>query len=197
MTKKTIYLHIGMPKAGSTSIQDFIINNLSALNSKGIDYPLVKGNQNGEALFFAARQGNNEIISSIKQYIEASKTPNMIISYEGLHMHINEIIYALNTIEDTNFKVIFYMRRAIELTCSFWQQICKVHGCTKSLETHIKSEDITLWRIISNSTNNTLTTTIILLDRLKKQFVNGNLIADFCDFINIDYKELSNLKTLK
>lgn len=37
--RKTLYLHIGTPKTGSSAIQTFLEQNRETLRSKGIDYP--------------------------------------------------------------------------------------------------------------------------------------------------------------
>ena len=36
---KTLYIHIGMPKAGSTSLQTFFTLNRARLQAHGVDYP--------------------------------------------------------------------------------------------------------------------------------------------------------------
>ena len=124
----------------------------------------------------------------------------MIISHEALHIHINEIINALNTIKDTNFKVIFYVRKSIDLICSMWQQGCKTHDYKISLKTFILNQnEIPFYESFKNLKLNKYINkdNYIVRPFEKEQFVGGNLITDFCDFINIDYKELSNSQEIK
>ena len=52
--EKTLYLHIGLPKTGTTSIQNYLFENREALMQRGVCYPkpLASVGHHAEALLF-------------------------------------------------------------------------------------------------------------------------------------------------
>ncbi len=74
MSEKTIYLHIGQPKTGTSSIQRFCIENVEILNRAGIGYELMpytylktRPERNARFLSTVVRDENRQIIKGGKE----------------------------------------------------------------------------------------------------------------------------------
>lgn len=148
---KTLYLHIGTPKTGTTSIQHFCRHNEKVLASKGVCYPLFdfkypsSGNtRNGLFLQNAYYNENKERDESVEQsYFEQGSKKlkelfevydNIVLSDEGIWQTAFVRKRGKNTIprikqmaEEGNYqvKVIVYLRSQEEYAVSWWNQLIK------------------------------------------------------------------------
>ena len=82
--KKTIYLHIGTSKTGTTSIQYFLWKNKTLLEERGILYPFIFDIGNSEP---KALQGANTRPMVIQDYKVVGE--NKIVSYKKEFMRWN------------------------------------------------------------------------------------------------------------
>lgn len=119
--KKTLYLHIGFGKTGTTSIQNHLNSQRESLSNSGILYPLAGQLNSGHHLL--AVLGNNEIQeATLSEYrkllieINSSTCQKIILSSENYCFmskhyvaHIKDIFSSLET------KIIFYARPQTEL----------------------------------------------------------------------------------
>lgn len=158
-----LYLHIGMPKTGTSSIQNFLMQNNNVLNEKGYVYPDFKvyfknigKNRNGQFLVghlhdesgmrdYNAEKAlfdkNFDIISQLSQ-----KYPNIILSEESLwnsaERHSGKDFWRKIKSEtdkrNLELKIIVYLRRQDLFLQSFWAQHVKVNS-TLSLKEYINS----------------------------------------------------------
>jgi hypothetical protein len=152
--KKTIYLHVGMPKTGTTSIQRFLYENRTALEKKGVFYPPVlykseditiappdeKANLTllyYKGLVCYGDRGNKakQILRELwhKTYlpqINASKASIVILSAEVL-LAYDDVSYVAPLIEilkeDFDVKVIAYLRKPAEYLTSLWGEAAKTN----------------------------------------------------------------------
>ena len=117
--QKTIYLHIGMPKTGSTSIQLFLYNNRELLEKQGIFYPVITNNNDKtNARFINFRQ----IILNFGNEINKNKFKNYNKFFEK---------YYLPLIEKTDCEKIILSEEAIWRNNDFIPNICNImlkHG---------------------------------------------------------------------
>lgn len=152
--KKTIYLHIGMPKTGTSSIQRFLYENRVALEKKGVLYPpvLCKGEgisvtppeeiANLKLLFWKTLPSFCKDIASAKKrlhecwhseympYIKSSSAPTVILSAEELLSNgdISYLPYLFEEIKrDHDLKIIAYLRKPAEYVVSLWGEMVKAH----------------------------------------------------------------------
>ncbi len=146
MSKKTLYLHIGTPKTGTTSIQMFCMNNREVLQKKGFEYPLygfdfarAKEHRNGHFLVSTIMKSalehdleaeKREQIRGLKM-VEASfeDYDKVLLSEEKIWNHTGLVDFSVwNTIKEFvdahgyDLKVIVYLRRQDELTVSWKNQ---------------------------------------------------------------------------
>lgn len=132
---KTIYFHIGSPKAGSSTIQKFCVVNSQELGELGLHYPL------NSKLFARNRLANGYLLASnfmdantrtkswdiYKREILQSNNKNVLISEEGLFLNPNLSRFCELNSDGLQFKFIIYIRKSFEYLCSFWSEMCRLH----------------------------------------------------------------------
>lgn len=153
---KTLYLHIGTPKTGTTSIQHFCKHNEKVLAGKGICYPLFdfkyldSGNsRNGLFLQNAYYNEKKERDEAVEQrYFEEGSQKvkelfqdydNIVLSDEGIWQTAFVRKRGKDTLsrikrmaEDGQYqvKVIVYLRSQEEYAVSWWNQLIKHNRTT-------------------------------------------------------------------
>lgn len=148
---KTLYLHIGTPKTGTTSIQHFCYDNMDRLSEEGYYYPELpfkyenKGKyRNGlflEAIYYN-EEGNREIekekenfnlgLKAIEEYFNTYD--NIILSDEGIWTACFNRKRGKNLMEELQqnaqsagyqIKIIVYLRRQDDFLVSWYNQLIK------------------------------------------------------------------------
>lgn len=145
---KTLYLHIGTPKTGTTSIQRFLLQNRKVLKKYGYCFPKfpykyrhVYNNRNGHFLvgkcYYPDRSRNhkleqfrfNEGMSHVRKCFE--KNDNVILTEETLWRCLytrNQLAKDIKAHADAHkycVKIIVYLRRQDAFLISFWKQKVK------------------------------------------------------------------------
>ncbi len=157
-SKRCIYLHIGMPKTGSTSLQIFLQENREILKSKGytypvipLHYPAISDMRNGHFLVGEAfsREGEADPERTAEWRAEAfrllreelEKYPHLILSDEGIWNSIKirekgalALLRQFCEQNQCEWKVIIYLRRQDSFLESYWKQKIRRRGSTKSWE---------------------------------------------------------------
>ncbi|RKI38669.1 hypothetical protein D7V86_04045 [bacterium D16-51] len=134
---KTLYIHIGTPKTGSSAIQSFLWQNRKVLEQKGYCYPdvsfryeFVSKRRNG--YFLRAEDlgnkgsGFEEGMDIIREAFE--EYPNVILSdegiwYEGVKWH--KKLLKIMQKKGYQVKLVVYLRRQDEYLISRWNQYVK------------------------------------------------------------------------
>lgn len=136
---KTIYLHIGIHKTGTTAIQKYLFNNSRAIKEKGFDY--LSGNCVWSAhhplgwMFQGAQKAVYEycnwhdfgVINNIEYEIENSTCDNFIISSENLYFTNNHkfIRRFFERFKSYNIKVIVYLRNQASFIESWYYELVR------------------------------------------------------------------------
>ncbi len=155
---KTLYIHVGLHKTGTTAIQNFLAINREILKTNGVLYPGKSENHYdiSEELrsdckaFLNKKTETNKIFNEIFQ--EQDNYDNFIISSEGFLEFIDFTIPALNeTIKYFNLnmsvKIIIYLRSQLSWIESIYQQRIKQTKTRNKLtiDQFIKFENILLF----------------------------------------------------
>lgn len=129
--RKTVILHIGASKAGSSSIQSFIRRNRFVLNRLGYVVPdasLSAGNNvTGEHVFALEALAKKRDASGFRERIDAifdgshRNAHALLLSAENLSNLGNSAIIA-GLAADYDLRIVMYLRRQDELLTSAWQQ---------------------------------------------------------------------------
>jgi uncharacterized pyridoxal phosphate-containing UPF0001 family protein len=152
---KTLYIHAGVPKTGSSALQVFLAKNRNILLDKSIEYSIMGNFQkqaqseiasgNG-ALLVKALIGKSNI-NDFYNWIKASNSVQIVVSSERLartlieadNSLLNDIKNYLKKELGVNVKIIYYMRNQVDQLMAGYIQQVKRHGCTSFPDTYIKN----------------------------------------------------------
>jgi len=146
MTDKTLFIHAGGAKTGSSALQNFFHLNASRLESLGfayenrlhIEHDYEIGSANGMLLYkilSSAAPTDNEIDSLVLSYF--GQCNNAICSSEffaEFDSHSWKKLFESSMRLGVKLKVIFYVRNVIPFLLSAYDQIIKRHGGHKSFD---------------------------------------------------------------
>src|SRR5690606_38518173 len=131
--KKTIYIHIGAHKTGTTAIQRFLSMNRDNLKKQGYLYPgkhnahhfIPHGLLNKTFLFSNPDTMTKNVFNEIRK----TKSENILISSEAFEFLKKEDILLLKRdyLNDISVKIIFYVRRQDDLVESQYNAMIKGH----------------------------------------------------------------------
>jgi 2-polyprenyl-3-methyl-5-hydroxy-6-metoxy-1,4-benzoquinol methylase len=134
---KRIYLHIGTPKSGTSSLQKYLYDNREELYEQRILYPEYTSNYKHQSLVSAML--NNDWMSFMhffeKIQENLSNTDTIIISSEGFYNYTSEFsevgkLFWMAIREIVDLKVVVYLRKQAEFLESFYRQ-CIINPKTK------------------------------------------------------------------
>lgn len=129
MSKPALYLHIGHPKAGSTTLQAFLFRNWIYLNDKGFALPTAAlqvatvSAPPGNPLDTLQAAQKAHSIDPVRRWItEASKTHSkLILSSECLfEWQWHKLFMEISGLVDIH--LVYYVRRQDEIMLSAWRQ---------------------------------------------------------------------------
>jgi len=134
MKKGTIFIHAGLHKTGTTSIQYFLDRNKEILKNKNIDYIDIGKHGYGHHLIPWAIKNSprlqpyhsGDILDQFHDYLNANKSKNILISSEEFEFFIEPDIKILKEIiKEYHVKIIVYLKRQDKLLLSEYKQIIK------------------------------------------------------------------------
>ena len=206
---KTIYLHIGMPKAGSTSIQRFLYNNREKLKEFGILYPIIP-NDNDEKDYNIAEYINfrkidkkiitqglefyneffkNEVIDKVLKNDEAFEFCDKIIFSDELLFYKKDCINMFDVMRENGFevKVMVCFRSPVDYLASLWQENLKPYldNFTTPIDKFLFNASAN-YELILDFIKKLGKENVIVLPFGKKYWKNGNLIEDFMSALGVE-----------
>lgn len=153
---KKLYLHIGMPKTGTSALQSFFAKNRERLYEDGIWYPELNAESRVEEKLKAFR-GNADFLNSNISFEHMNKEQrqlfvdtcnklrssdkDILLSNEGLFQY-NETGYKNFVSQGFDVRVIVYLRRQDLWGESVWNQVVKGSDVTESCFDFIKMKDL-------------------------------------------------------
>lgn len=216
---KTLYIHAGTPKTGTTSIQNFCKENQEPLQQKGYYYPLfpyryigAHALRNAHFIFgcLYKEDGSRDLSAEMqtledgwKHIHEAFETyDNIILSDEGLWtVGFRDEISAWEKIKQEQekgqfaIKVIVYLRPQDEFLYSWWSQKVKegFHD-EATLDWNTMSKELPLVKInyyemLESIAQYVGKENIIVRKFDKKDFKGGTIYEDFMNAIGLEYSD--------
>ena len=215
-SKPIAYIHIGLEKTGTTTIQEFAYQNRSLLAVDNIYYPDSPGIKNHTNLPAYAYDNNlndlairknitnpndrtyfrNSFEEKFRKEIEPvrEKKMNLLLSSEHLSSRVgdeSEIRKLLSLFISLDYqpKIIIYLRRQDEMLLSTYSTWVKC-GATEELNHNAyKKKRYDFLSQLKLWENCVGPEQIIVGLFHKKRLYNGDLIQDFCQKININHKQ--------
>jgi len=190
---KEVYLHIGMPKTGSSALQAFFALNVEALQKEGIYYPdPARFNQafqtssgNGDFLIdLLSKKNTNEIQKFIHEKLELTQNILLFSSEHLFHIIRVHHEFVFSSLRDFNIKIVIYVRRQDELFSSVYNQTVKNHNDT-SLDSNSISKYHDFAEVLMNIKNYLPVDRIIVRPYEIEQFNQNNIYDDFCNIIGV------------
>lgn len=187
---KTVYVHIGQSKTGTTAIQTALQNlqNQGILQAHNFNFLYIEHlinltNKNMDQLLF------NKCISQMQDFLKNSSANDCILSHENLSLpyiytNIELIEHFFKLLSPYNVQILLYIRRQDILIESMWNQSYK--HLTSTLEiTHPKPYLFDCLKLYSSYVGKA-NINIRLFD--KKTLYQQDSVNDFLEWINL--KEL-------
>ncbi|WP_319777803.1 hypothetical protein [Maridesulfovibrio sp.] len=140
---KKIYIHIGMPKTGTSSIQNALTKNNQLFLKNGLFYPLIGTNYSTgyvNGLYFKNDYKKNFVYNNLlllkrtsilrKALDQFAKNDchTLLFSEENLFEHYNDFCTAFKKFrffKKFDVKIIIYYRRSVEYIAEIWAQTVK------------------------------------------------------------------------
>ncbi len=208
----TLYLHFGLPKTGTTSIQRFMSENRDKLADMGICYPLFDFRYRGRGkyrnlIFLTApsvdsppqskeklREEKNKIHQTISELAETY--PKILLSDESVWNRIAPDTHRWKSMKrfadkhQMNVKIIVYVRTQDQFVESLWRQKCKMEFETPSWDpySYISIKNLDYYKTL-NTIANVYGKENIIVRRFGKEYFGGsahNLISDFLDILGLE-----------
>ena len=206
--KPNITLHIGTEKTGSTTIQHFLKDNRSILNTQGIYIPNTLGDINHQYFPFLAYSDEKKddvtrrvrniyqqqsrvkqkrsILKELRHEIKQNSNKNWIISSEYLQSRLTtpEDMHRLKELTDELFaevSIVIYLRDPLKTAISMWSTVIKSGTSKFSLGKPGSCSHCDHQKILKRwlKVYNISQIKVRLFD--KNKFIGGELINDFCD----------------
>lgn len=90
MTTRILWLHVGIPKTSTTSFQSWMREHAAEIERSGLSYPPLFGQGNDKHNFLVGALRRDKELSVLKQLLETTEAPNLLLSDEGLSNHLDD-----------------------------------------------------------------------------------------------------------
>jgi glycosyltransferase involved in cell wall biosynthesis len=201
-SKKNLYIHIGLPKTGTSAIQKFFTNNEDILKKKyNLYYPKlgrwVDGSHH-EIAFFLGHNPYIEMKSPVEQrsYLDCldlelneSGCRDILLSSECFHLYTNYNFISKFSYH-YNIKIICYLRRQDEYIESMYSQAVKdnVYKESRPFQEYLAAEKDKLyfsvfldrWKTITDKSN------FIIKIYESDRFKDRSVVEDFMDIFSVE-----------
>lgn len=206
---KTLYIHIGTPKTGSSTLQHFFENNEEALLRNGIYYPKGIpydrwGGQESTAGNFAwvtrLNLGMDQIGRTVREWFEVSD--KVLLSTEHIWLEIGDKASFLAGIasarNDLEIKVIVYLRKQADYLESQYRECVRTvlmeesvfdvfnfdHEILKGVK-----DSLDYYTVLEEMAKVTGAENIIVRPYEKTQFYKQNIVDDFLNILGLRMDE--------
>lgn len=212
----SLLIHIGMPKTGTTALQNFLLQNNDKLLKYGWCYPILSEDEmdtqdmsdieacgNAYDIYQALVSENNkqELDKGMEIVLKKLKEKNVIISTEGISVDgIELFIGGIEKIK--KIKVVVYLRRQDREIESMYNQLIKGGNVYDTFEKFIESEE-NLKKWLGYLSKLDSISQIIGKENLivrvyeSQQLVGNDIVADFMSVLGIPLDKDEWKKNLK
>lgn len=191
--KKKLYIHIGMPKTGSSAIQAFLSLNADFLKRNNFSFPWHPGfGQAYQTSAGNATQLHHWIlegdVDAFKSRLQDIAEGNVILSSEVLfHTCRLEPKKVFDFFSGFDVKIVCYIRKIDDLVESCVNQLVKNHGLIDFSDSHTIVADHDYVTTILNLGKFFNKKNIIVRPYDKKQFKDSDIYTDFLECVGLGF----------
>lgn len=203
MSKHPLYIHIGVPKTGTTFLQKVLTENRDLLLERGILYPgaNLRGFGHHDIAFlltggypdWATTQPRSleELIAAHKVEV-ADHTGPVLLSSENFYLYpeperLFKLLSDAGLLKNRHPVIIVYLRRQDDAHESWYNQTIKAQGYTHTAQECVESffslwdyrAELERWANVFGQQN------LLVRPYEKAQFIGGSLLSDFAKQINL------------
>jgi hypothetical protein len=193
--QKTIYIHIGTHKTGTSAIQDFLSLNKKVLKKKGYLFP-----QRSRRAYYTAID-NSYVVSkanhrSFRKLGELCRKQqkHVLLSSETFSL-LDNISDIRMLLADCDVRIICYLRRQDDVIQSMYNQSIKEGGFYQDITVY-QPYNLDYYEMLEKWASVFGKESIIVRLYDKQQFVNHSLIEDFLDILGLkltdEFRTLQN-----
>lgn len=205
--QKTLYIHAGGGKTGTSALQNFLAKNKNTLESYGFkyytktivdsDYTITSGN--GLSLVNAIKNNKNDVVLKclLKNYVDGFDKG--ICSSEYFASLSETEWYKLLNLSKTlsiQVNIVFYVRNVGPFLVSAYDQVIKRHAYSLSFDSFVSSDSwlsAYYFSLINfNKMRGVVSLNVLSYDKLKK-----NLEESFLKSVGINQKNYTNFNITK
>lgn len=201
MKRKTVYLHIGSPKTGTSALQYFLLQNREVLHKYGIEYPkhlidpngISSGNAEQLVRYLKKDDIQKDDIQNARRFIEFvlnNDCERVVLSSEYFYRLQSEgIAVTKELLSGVDTKVIVYLRREDNVFISAYNQGVKRARRTALITawyikrlSNVRSAyiEVSKWSRICGGDN------MIIRVYEKQQYAGGSVFSDFLHILNLE-----------
>ena len=174
--KKTLFVHVGTHKTGSSAIQRFLTENRDRLENYGYKYDFINKDEINHCAFDFVNEGKG---------LRLDNGFNYIFSCENLYIDFDQIKYfLLDKANEFEIKIIIYLRRQDAMKQSVYNQVVKTGFFSGKIyqEHHY---NLNYYVFLDKVAQLFSKENIIVRPYEKSQFVGGSIYADFLNILDI------------
>lgn len=200
---------MGMPKTGSTAIQNALAINRNVLIRREIHYPetATRGNAHHPLAWSAALERKprddvpplTSVLDSLTRELEGS-TGVAVLSSEALfHLPSGELRPIIEWSETVSRSVVavVYVRSPAAFHEGWYRQLVKTSGYSLTFEQHLRSAPVVNVRSRLEMTEDLSgRSRLMVRPYLRAAFANGDVVQDFCSSIGVDCSDMKKIERL-
>ncbi|MDX2263827.1 MAG: hypothetical protein NW215_02495 [Hyphomicrobiales bacterium] len=192
---RSLYVHIGLHKTGSTAIQAALLENAPALARHGILYPVA-----GRPTLSAVRFGHHELAWAVlnrnsatldvyrilKNEIE-QESGNILISSEEFNKFTENEIQSFCKLMPFEKHIIFYFRKQSDIYQGLYGTDITYNRDLRSVHEYVETTDVeyNFLRLFNNWRNAPGVLSVIARPYDRRRFESGNVVRDFERTLNL------------
>jgi SAM-dependent methyltransferase len=197
--RRQIYLHIGFPKTGTTSIQTWLTEHAPALAAHGVLYP-AHGRDGQEYQYGHHRLARSLVerplseltvtwpdMARLRDEMETSPAQTIVISSEDFSMRLQqpEVDLLAQHLADFDVRIVCYVRRQDEFIISLWSTAVAYYGEADPLSCYLDHSRLDYAGTISPWARAFGPGAILLRVFERSQLVGGDAVEDFLSVCGI------------
>lgn len=196
MKKKTVYLHIGSPKTGTSALQYFLLQNRLALSRRAFSYPEHPLDRNGissgnaEQLVRFIKTGNPFADRLAEELLSCEHEKIILSSEYFFRMEPGHIEILRRLLAGADVRVIAYLRRQDSMMISAFHQRIKRHDGKEPISVYFEqykdSKHFNNLLRLENWGNGFGKENLMVRPYEKRQYTGGDIFGDFLSLLGLD-----------